>query len=159
MEKIIERLQTFVNQKGGAVEVAEKLGKHPNKFYVMFRGETKPNSTTIHELKMTYPDLDLNWLYTGVESSKQGLVSFPLPKSEVEKENQKLKEQLEEAKQTIEELKGDKKSYMKIISNIPDETMRSFSGVTDEAEGKMIALDVEWHDRKIIGFEINKNRA
>lgn len=42
MEKIIERLQTFVNQKGGAVEVAEKLGKHPNKFYVMFPHETKP---------------------------------------------------------------------------------------------------------------------
>ena len=69
MDTIIERLKFFVESKGGATIVGERINKHPNKFYVMFRGETKPNSDTILELKKAYPDLDLNWLYVGTNVS------------------------------------------------------------------------------------------
>jgi hypothetical protein len=116
MEKIIQRLQIFIESKGGVSVVAEKLDKHPNKFYVMFRGETKPNSATIHELKVNFPDLDLNWLYTGV-GGFDGLSKIEIPLSEIEKENQRLKFELEVKGETIKKLQKENQSKDNIINN------------------------------------------
>lgn len=115
-DKIIVRLQTFINSKGGAVPVAEKIGKHPNKFYVMFRGETKPNSETIMELKKAYPDLDLNWLYTGIYSDEN--VSFEkvfVSESEIQKENERLRLELQELRSELSETKQEKRKLFDLL--------------------------------------------
>lgn len=126
-DKIIIRLQTFINSKGGAVPVAEKIGKHPNKFYVMFRGETKPNSETIMELKKAYPDLDLNWLYTGIYSDEN--VAFEkvfVPESDVLKENERLKSELQELRSELSETKQEKRKLFDLLGKHESETESLF---------------------------------
>lgn len=68
MEEKIERFLEFIRDKGGASAVAKKIGKHPQFVYNIEQGKGKPNFETLTMMKDAYPDLDLNWIFTGVKT-------------------------------------------------------------------------------------------
>lgn len=72
-EGIIERLQAFMLQHGGTAAVANNIGKHPNKFYVMFRGETKPTRLYWHLARKTFADRCLNVRLMSVEATTKAM--------------------------------------------------------------------------------------
>ena len=175
MDKIIERFRIFIESKGGARTVAEKLNKHPNKFYVTFRGETLPSSNTISEIKLAFPDLDINWLFTGVTSDNQELITLETPVSDIEKEYKALQEKaglfekmLEETKARLEktedqldaERKVLREMTSKMIPFIPNSreevktgTGESFSETSEEAPVYSLNFDgVDYHPVRRIGF-------
>ncbi len=65
MEEKIARFLEFVKEKGGASVVAKKVNKHPQFIYNIEQGKGKPNFETLTTMKEAYPDLDLNWIFTG----------------------------------------------------------------------------------------------
>ncbi len=112
---VIERLQAFMNEQGGTSTVAEKIGKHPNKFYVMFRGETKPTLTTLMELVSAYPNLDLNWLVTGIESKNSNYQYAVISESEKDRRLKQFEIENEILKLQINELKTEKNTLYDLL--------------------------------------------
>lgn len=112
---VIERLQAFFNEQGGTSAVAEKIGKHPNKFYVMFRGETKPTLATLMELVAVYPKLDLNWLVTGIESKNGDYQYVVISESEKDIKLKKLELENKNLQLQVDELKEEKNTLYSIL--------------------------------------------
>jgi len=166
-KKISKRALKLINhlEVPGISSVAEKTGILASRIYNWKYG-VNPTFDALESIADNFEGIDWNDIF--YENKKGQLKSTYVSENESEKRIKELEQKLEEANkliedknQTIEELKTDKQSYLKIIRNIPDETMKSFSSVTDEA--REIALEVEqhfeWKSRRFIGFKINQNRA
>lgn len=163
-DEIDLRVKSFIIAKGGASKLAKEIGLKPQNLQAILDGGSVGG--LVFKALAKAIGYDYNFIFNGIRSEN---LSF-IPMIDFEKENYVLKQDVEKYKTLYEEInekneileernKALEQTTFKIIRNIPDKALESFSRVTDEAEGKMIALDVEWHDRKIIGFEINKNRA
>lgn len=63
------RILNFVKQNGGFYEVAEKIGRNAQIFYNYANRGSMPNFELLLKIKEKYPDLDLNWVATGVETN------------------------------------------------------------------------------------------
>jgi predicted nuclease with TOPRIM domain len=79
------------------------------------------------ELKKAYPDLDLNWLYTGIYSDEN--VAFEkvfVPESDVLKENERLKSELQELRSELSETKQEKRKLFDLLGKHESETESLF---------------------------------
>lgn len=63
------RLLSFIDKCGGVAFVAEKIGRRPQIFYNYSNRGSMPNFELLLDIKNNFPDLDLNWVATGLETN------------------------------------------------------------------------------------------
>jgi hypothetical protein len=70
-EKILERLDGFLESHGGYHKVAKKIDRSPQLFYSMFRRGTMPGIEIMLDLRREYEDFDFNWILFGERQEVQ----------------------------------------------------------------------------------------
>lgn len=95
MDAKTKRMIAFIESQGGCSKVASKCGKRAQFLYNIKNKGLFPSAATLELIANHYGDaFDINWIIKGSKSEIEA--TYTIPASELEKENQKLKEQLKE---------------------------------------------------------------
>lgn len=67
---VLKRLSEFADSQGGFAEIGRRIQKHPSMFYNLIRRDALPSVSTLTEIAMEFPDLDLNYIIRGENKSE-----------------------------------------------------------------------------------------
>jgi len=70
----LQRLLSFVEEKGGKAKVARLMGKAPQKFSNLIAKNARPSVDSLEEFAQHFPDIDLNYIIKGVPTVEKSLM-------------------------------------------------------------------------------------